>query len=148
MPQATWICKIASGKAKTFTTHWVTPLSKPCKFMGEMQLIKVGTLVLMEIFWLKCAVAPKGGMPQATWFCKIAWGKAETLHTDCISPEIKACKFMGEMQLIKVGTLVLMVKFWLKCTVAPQRWYATGYMVLQNCMGQGLNVAHTLRNTG
>jgi hypothetical protein len=67
MPQATWFCKIAWGKEETFTTHYKIPTINPCKFMGEIQLLEVGTLVLVVKFWLKCTVAPKGGMPQATW---------------------------------------------------------------------------------
>jgi hypothetical protein len=116
-------------------------------FMGEMQLIKVVTLVLMVIFWLKCTVAPKGGMPQATWFCKLARGKAKTFLKHCATPVCVTCNFMGGMQLIEVGTLVLMVTFGLKCTAPPQRSNATGYMVLQNCMGKGRNLYLTLKNT-
>jgi hypothetical protein len=89
--------------------------------MGGMQLLEVGTLVLVVIICLKCTVAPKGGMPQATWFCKLARGKSKTLHTHCATPVSVPCKFMGGMQLLEVGTWVLMVIFGLKCTVAPQR---------------------------
>jgi hypothetical protein len=87
--------------------------------MGGFKLIEVGTLVHMVLFGLKYTVSPKGGMSQARWFCKLAWVKAETLQTHKQIHVSVLCKFMGEMQLLEVGTLVLLVKFWLKCTVAP-----------------------------
>jgi hypothetical protein len=48
--------------------------------MDGFKLIEVGTLVHMVLFGLKYTVSPKGGMPQARWFCKLAWVKAETLQ--------------------------------------------------------------------
>jgi hypothetical protein len=97
----------------------------------EFSCLRLAPWCLWLYFGITAQLPPKGAMPQATWFCKIAWGKAETFTTHCKTPTSNPCKFKGEMKLIKVGTLVLMVIFWLKCTITTQRWNATGYMVLK-----------------